>query len=64
MGLKNGLILKLFVDNPFPIPLIKHTNSIRCLDLSSSRQKLAVVDEGTGSGHDPYFAFTPSVARI
>lgn len=37
--------LQIFVDNPFPIPLIKHTSSVRCLDLSASRNKLAVVDE-------------------
>ncbi|KAF5843203.1 intraflagellar transport protein [Dunaliella salina] len=45
VGLKSGQILKIFVDNPFPIPLIKHTASVRCLDLSASRNKLAVVDE-------------------
>uniref|UniRef100_A0A7S0VDQ0 Intraflagellar transport protein 122 homolog n=1 Tax=Polytomella parva TaxID=51329 RepID=A0A7S0VDQ0_9CHLO len=45
VGLKNGLILKIFVDNPFPIQLVKHTASVRCLDLSMSRSKLAVVDE-------------------
>jgi intraflagellar transport protein 122 len=45
VGLKNGAVLKIFVDNPFPITLIKHKSSIRCLDLSMSRRKLAVVDE-------------------
>eukprot|EP00798_Chlamydomonas_sp_ICE-L_P028208 gene28208-31309_t len=45
VGLKSGAILKIFVDNPFPIQLIKHTASVRCLDLSASRNKLAVVDE-------------------
>mmetsp|Transcript_5353 Transcript_5353/g.11710 ORF Transcript_5353/g.11710 Transcript_5353/m.11710 type:complete len:1236 (+) Transcript_5353:188-3895(+) len=45
VGLKSGAILKIFVDNPFPIQLIKHTASVRCLDLSASRTKLAVVDE-------------------
>jgi hypothetical protein len=45
VGLKNGTVLKIFVDNPFPITLIKHKSSIRCLDLSMSRHKLAVVDE-------------------
>jgi intraflagellar transport protein 122 len=43
VGLKSGMIFKIFVDNPFPIQLIKHTCSVRCLDLSSSRNKLAVV---------------------
>eukprot|EP00873_Tetraselmis_striata_P015075 jgi/Tetstr1/435339/TSEL_024257.t1 len=47
VGLKSGQIMKIFVDNPFPISLIKHSASIRCLDLSASRNKLAVVDENT-----------------
>ena len=43
VGLKSGMILKIFVDNAFPIQLVKHTCSVRCLDLSASRNKLAVV---------------------
>jgi intraflagellar transport protein 122 len=35
----------LFVDNPFLIELIKQQTAVRCLDLSASRKKLAVVDE-------------------
>ena len=42
VGLKNGSILKIYVDNPFPIHLIQQQTSVRCLDLSASRQKLAV----------------------
>ncbi|CAE7873602.1 ift122, partial [Symbiodinium sp. KB8] len=45
VGLKSGTVLKIFVDNPFPIHLVKHNASIRCLDLSMTRKKLAVVDE-------------------
>eukprot|EP00040_Diaphanoeca_grandis_P002902 m.23057 g.23057 ORF g.23057 m.23057 type:complete len:1216 (-) comp14047_c1_seq1:211-3858(-) len=45
VGLKNGQILKIFVDNPFPIDLIKQGTPVRCLDLSASRRKLAVVDD-------------------
>ncbi|KAF8070897.1 5-methyltetrahydropteroyltriglutamate--homocysteine methyltransferase [Scenedesmus sp. PABB004] len=45
VGLKSGAVLKLYVDNAFPIPLIQHGSSIRCLDLSSSRRKLALVDD-------------------
>ncbi|XP_053480566.1 intraflagellar transport protein 122 homolog isoform X3 [Ictalurus furcatus] len=45
VGLKNGAILKIFVDNPFPITLLKQNTSVRCLDMSTSRSKLAVVDE-------------------
>lgn len=35
VGLKQGAVLKVYVDNPFPIPLIKHTCSIRYM-LSAS----------------------------
>ncbi|KAK9811224.1 hypothetical protein WJX72_000251 [[Myrmecia] bisecta] len=45
VGLKSGQIMKIYVDNQFPIPLIKHSASIRCLDLSASRNKMAVVDD-------------------
>ncbi|XP_034446524.1 intraflagellar transport protein 122 homolog isoform X2 [Hippoglossus hippoglossus] len=45
VGLKNGAILKIFVDNPFSITLLKLSTSVRCLDMSASRKKLAVVDE-------------------
>lgn len=38
-------IMKIFTDNPFPILLLKQNTSVRCLDLSASRNKLAVVDE-------------------
>lgn len=45
LGLKNGQILKIFIDNPFPVNVLKISSAIRCLDLSSTRTKLAVVDE-------------------
>ncbi|XP_078340377.1 intraflagellar transport protein 122 homolog isoform X7 [Crassostrea virginica] len=45
VGLKNGQIMKIFVDNAFPIMLLKQSTSVRCLDVSASRSKLAVVDE-------------------
>eukprot|EP00656_Telonema_subtile_P040691 TRINITY_DN4577_c0_g1_i1.p1 TRINITY_DN4577_c0_g1~~TRINITY_DN4577_c0_g1_i1.p1 ORF type:complete len:1218 (-),score=334.96 TRINITY_DN4577_c0_g1_i1:117-3770(-) len=45
VGLKSGLVLKIFLNNPFPIPLVRHQASVRCLDLSMDRLKLAVVDE-------------------
>ena len=37
--------MKIFVDNAFPIMLLKQSTSVRCLDVSASRSKLAVVDE-------------------
>jgi len=47
VGLKNGAVFKIFIDNKFPVKLVKHQAPIRCLDLSSSRKKLAVVDENS-----------------
>uniref|UniRef100_A0A8C3VLM9 Intraflagellar transport protein 122 homolog n=1 Tax=Catharus ustulatus TaxID=91951 RepID=A0A8C3VLM9_CATUS len=45
VGLKNGQILKIFVDNALAIVLLKQSTAVRCLDMSASRSKLAVVDE-------------------
>ncbi|KAK2571545.1 Intraflagellar transport protein 122-like protein [Acropora cervicornis] len=45
VGLKNGQIMKIFINNPFPLLILKQETSVRCLDLSTSRNKLAVVDE-------------------
>ncbi|XP_065701587.1 intraflagellar transport protein 122 homolog isoform X2 [Patagioenas fasciata] len=45
VGLKNGQILKIFVDNALAMVLLKQSTAVRCLDMSASRTKLAVVDE-------------------
>ncbi|XP_067012221.1 intraflagellar transport protein 122 homolog [Anabrus simplex] len=45
LGLKNGQVSKIYLDNPFPVALLKLTSGIRCLDLSASRRRIAVVDE-------------------
>lgn len=45
VGLKSGHAYLIYVDNPFPILLIKQTNSVRCLDISSLKLKLAVIDD-------------------
>jgi len=45
VGLKNGHVMKIFVDNAFPVTLVKQATAVRCLDLSCRRKKLAVVDE-------------------
>jgi len=47
VGLKNGDALELFIDNAFPIPLVKQGVSIRILDLSLNKRKLAVVDDNS-----------------
>lgn len=45
LGLKNGQVWKIYLDNAFPVNLLKVSSAIRCLDLSASKKKLAVVDE-------------------
>ena len=35
VGLRNGQVFKIFIDNPFPILLLKQQTSVRCLDLSA-----------------------------
>ncbi|KAI6231946.1 hypothetical protein M3Y95_00435200 [Aphelenchoides besseyi] len=45
LGLRNGVVNKIFVDNPFPVEVIRLKSAIRCLDVSLSKRKLATVDE-------------------
>ncbi len=45
VGLKNGNIYKIFLNNPFPIMLIQQEVPIKCLDMSPNKRKLAVVDD-------------------
>jgi intraflagellar transport protein 122 len=44
-GLKNGNAYRMYIDNPFPMLLIKHDVSIRELDMNLNRTRLAVVDD-------------------
>ncbi|XP_014288077.1 intraflagellar transport protein 122 homolog isoform X2 [Halyomorpha halys] len=44
LGLANGQVVKIYLDNAFPVHLLKIGYPIRCLDLSPSRKKLAIVD--------------------
>lgn len=41
----NFQVWKIYLNNAFPILLVTANAAIRCLDLSSHREKLAVVDE-------------------
>lgn len=45
IGLKNGQVWRIFLDNSLPILVTTVLSSVRCLDLNSSRSKLAVVDD-------------------
>lgn len=37
VGLKNGSIFKIFIDNGFPIPVVKQTTPIRMVDISADK---------------------------
>uniref|UniRef100_A0A0M3INF2 Intraflagellar transport protein 122 homolog n=1 Tax=Ascaris lumbricoides TaxID=6252 RepID=A0A0M3INF2_ASCLU len=45
IGLRNGAVCKIFVDNPFAIQMLQLKSAVRCLDISHLRRKLAIVDE-------------------
>ncbi len=49
VGLKNGQVFKIFIDNSFPISLIKLQLSIRCVDLSARWVWVGVCVGGGGS---------------
>ncbi|XP_029052422.2 intraflagellar transport protein 122 homolog [Osmia bicornis bicornis] len=54
-GLNTGYIVKIYLDNPFPAYIAKIESSVRCLDISSLKEKLAVVgDHGILSVFDLY----------
>ena len=44
VGLADGQVLKIYINNPFPTFMMKSTSTIICLDLSLSKKKLAVVN--------------------
>lgn len=45
LGLKNGQVWRIFLDNALPILVTTVMSSVRCLDLNATRTKLAVVDD-------------------
>ncbi|KNE55608.1 hypothetical protein AMAG_01497 [Allomyces macrogynus ATCC 38327] len=45
VGLRNGWTYQVFLDNPFPVPLVKQSSPVRCIDINRSRTKLAVIDD-------------------
>ncbi|XP_014477546.1 PREDICTED: intraflagellar transport protein 122 homolog [Dinoponera quadriceps] len=44
-GLKTGHVMKIYLDNPFPAHVTRIEDSVRCLDISSLKEKMAVVSE-------------------
>ena len=47
IALKDGSAVQVFINNPFPILLWKHHTALRCVDLSSRRNFLAIIDDNS-----------------
>ena len=45
VGLSNGVVVRTFLDNAFPIPIIKQTTAIALVDISADKQKIVVIDD-------------------
>ncbi|KAL7706720.1 hypothetical protein N2W54_003910 [Lotmaria passim] len=45
VGLSEGQVMKVFVDNPFPTLLHKVDKPVKCADLNCARDRLAVIDD-------------------
>lgn len=45
VALSNGVVVRIFIDNAFPIPLIKQTTSIKSVDISADKKKIVVIDD-------------------
>ena len=45
IGLKNGGVYQVFVNNPFPQLLAKQTGVIYCVDMNVNRTKVAIIDD-------------------
>lgn len=45
IGLKNGQVYRIFIDNLLPILITTVMSAVRCLDLNFSRTRIAVVDD-------------------
>lgn len=45
LGLKNGQVWRIFLDNSLPILVTTVMSAVRCLDLNATRTKLAIVDD-------------------
>lgn len=45
VGLQNGSVMRVFIDNAFPIPIVKQTTPIKMVDISCDKTKLVVIDD-------------------
>lgn len=45
IGLANGIVARIFIDNAFLVPIVKQTTAIQLVDISADKTKIAVIDE-------------------
>lgn len=45
LGLQNGLVCKLYIDNIAAIDITRRNSPIKCIDMSLNREKIAIVDK-------------------
>lgn len=45
VGLKNGVVFRIFIDNAFPIPLANQPAPIKMVDISADKTKIVLIDE-------------------
>jgi intraflagellar transport protein 122 len=45
VALQNGTVVRIFIDNAFPIPIIKQTTAINMVDISADKKKIVVIDD-------------------
>ena len=45
VGLKNGVVVRIFIDNAFPIPIANQPAPIKMVDISADKTKIVLIDE-------------------
>ena len=52
VGLQNGSVLRVFIDNAFPIEIVGQSSGIKLVDISADKTKVVVIDE-----HESMFVY-------
>lgn len=45
VGLKNGVVVRIFIDNAFPIPVASQPAAIKMVDISADKTKIVLIDD-------------------
>ena len=45
IGLANGVVSRVFIDNAFPVPIVRQATGIALVDISADKTKIAIIDE-------------------